>query len=55
MRVPDVPIGLRCGLRVIRINRLEVILEGQRLLWNAALEARRQTWGKLHGSATRID
>ena len=35
--------------------RLEAILEGQRLLYNAALEERGQAWSKSHWSVTRID
>jgi hypothetical protein len=36
-------------------RRLEAILEGQRLLYNAALEERCQAWSKSHSSVTRID
>jgi len=45
------------GLRPKRqqYRRLEAILEGQRLLYNAALEERSQAWGKSHKSVTRID
>jgi len=45
------------GLRPKRqqYRRLEAILEGQRLLYNTALEARSQAWRKSHGSVTRID
>ena len=35
--------------------RLEAILEGQRLLYNAALKERSQAWSKSHWSVTRID
>jgi putative transposase len=48
----------RYGLRPKRHQypRLEAIhLEGQRLLYNAALEERSQAWGKSHWSVTRID
>ena len=45
------------GLRPKRqqYRRLEAILEGQRLLYNAALEERSQAWSKSHKSVTRID
>jgi putative transposase len=45
------------GLRPTRhqYRRLEAILEGQRLLYNAALEERSQAWIKSHKSVTRID
>ena len=45
------------GLRPKRqqYRRLEAILEGQRLLYNAALEERSQAWSKSHWSVTRID
>ena len=45
------------GLRPKRQQhrRLEAILEGQRLLYNTALEARSQAWRKSHGPVTRID
>jgi putative transposase len=45
------------GLRPKRHQypRLEAILEGQRLLYNAALEERSQAWSKSHWSVTRID
>ena len=45
------------GLRPRRHQypRLEAILEGQRLLYNAALEERSQAWSKSHWSVTRID
>ena len=36
-------------------RRLEAILEGQRLFYNAALEERSQAWSKSHWSVTRID
>lgn len=44
------------GLRPTRqqYRRLEAILEGQRLLYNAALEERSQAWRKSHKSVTRI-
>src|SRR6516162_3169647 len=45
--------GLRPKRRQHR--RLEAILEGQRLLYNAALEERSQAWSKSHWSVTRID
>jgi putative transposase len=45
------------GLRPKRqqYRRLEAILEGQRLLYNAALEERSQAWSKSHWSVTRVD
>jgi putative transposase len=45
------------GLRPTREQhrRLEAILEGQRLLYNAALEERSEAWSKSHKSVTRID
>ena len=45
------------GLRPKRqqYRRLEAILEGQRLLYNAALEERSQAWSISHWSVTRID
>jgi putative transposase len=45
------------GLRPKRqqYRRLEAMLEGQRLLYNAALEERSQAWSKSHSSVTRID
>ena len=45
------------GLRPTRqqYRRLEAILEGQRLLDNAALEERSQAWRKSHKSVTRIE
>jgi len=36
-------------------TRLEAILVGQRLLYNAALEECSQAWSKSHWSVTRID
>ena len=45
------------GLRPKRqqYRRLEAILDGQRLLYNAALEERSQAWRKSHKSVTRIE
>jgi len=52
-RVPDYQYRLRPKRH--QYPRLEAILEGQRLLYNAALEERSQAWGKSHWSVTRID
>ena len=45
------------GLRPKRQQhrRLEAILEGQRLLYNAALKECSQAWSKSHWSVTRVD
>ena len=45
------------GLRPTRLQhcRLEAILEGQRLLSNAALDEQSQAWRKSHKSVTRIE
>ena len=51
--VPDLPVGLRPTRQQYR--RLEAILEGQRLLYNAALEECSQAWRKSHKSVTRIE
>jgi hypothetical protein len=52
--VPDLPVGAVAPQRHL-YRRLEAILRGQRLPYNAALEKRSQAWCKSHKSLTHFE